>query len=59
MRGFAGFLFVLLAAAGIGPARAAPGFLDRTFGEGFGYVRFADATSAVKDTGSTVAVQAI
>ena len=58
MRGFAGLLLlVLLAAAGVGSAHAAPGFLDRTFGEGFGYVRFADATSAVMDTGSTVAVQ--
>ena len=37
---------------------AAPGLLDRSFGSGFGYVRYADATSAVPDTGSGVAVQA-
>src|SRR5436190_1180232 len=46
---------ILLAAA---PLRAAPGFLDRSFGAGFGYVRFAESTGAVGDAGSAVAVQA-
>lgn len=36
---------------------AAPGFLDRSFGAGFGYVRYADTTAAVEDTGAGVAVQ--
>ena len=36
---------------------AAPGFLDRSFGAGFGYVRYADSTAAVADTGAGVAVQ--
>ena len=58
MRSFAGLFLVFLAAAGFGSAQAAPGFLDRTFGDGFGYVRFADATSAATDTGSAIAVQA-
>src|SRR5436190_15187357 len=40
------------------PAQSAPGFLDRSFGSGFGYVRFADSTAAVPDAGYAVAVQA-
>ena len=40
-----------------GAAQSAPGLLDRTFGGGFGYVRYGDTTAAVPDTGSTVAIQ--
>ncbi|MEO8133151.1 MAG: hypothetical protein ABI831_04145 [Betaproteobacteria bacterium] len=40
------------------PLLAAPGFLDRSFGAGFGYVRYGDSTTAVPDQGSGVAVQA-
>lgn len=36
---------------------AAPGFLDRSFGAGFGYVRYADSTAVVNDAGAGVAVQ--
>ena len=57
MRGFAILTLLVLSFAGVRPASAAPGFLDRTFGGGFGYVRFSDVTTAVPDTGSAVAVQ--
>jgi uncharacterized delta-60 repeat protein len=36
---------------------AAPGALDRSFGAGFGYVRYADSTAAIEDTGAGIAVQ--
>ena len=36
---------------------AAPGILDRSFGAGFGYVRYADSTAAVPDSAAGVAVQ--
>ena len=49
------FLALLLAAV---PSLAAPGFLDRSFGAGFGYVRYADTTAAVADAGAAIAVQA-
>ena len=49
-------LFALLAMFAAG-SRAAPGFPDLGFGAGFGYVRYADATAVVPDTGAGVAVQ--
>src|SRR5438105_14790589 len=36
---------------------AAPGTLDRSFGAGFGYVRYADSTMTVEDNGLGIAVQ--
>ena len=61
MRGFTLFfalLSTLLLAGPVSNAAAAPGFLDRSFGAGFGYVRYADTTAAVADVGAAVAVQA-
>ncbi|MBK7469460.1 MAG: hypothetical protein IPI73_01360 [Betaproteobacteria bacterium] len=49
-------IFSLLATLGA-DLFAAPGFLDRGFGAGFGYVRYADSTAAVPDWGAGVAVQ--
>jgi uncharacterized delta-60 repeat protein len=46
---------LLSLSAGLG---AAPGVLDRSFGAGFGYVRYADATATVPDQGWAAAVQA-
>ncbi|MEP6701682.1 MAG: hypothetical protein ABJB04_01750 [Betaproteobacteria bacterium] len=58
MHGFFRFLGVI-SMLGIccGEALAAPGSLDRSFGAGFGYVRYADSANAIEDNGLGVATQ--
>src|SRR4051812_10437991 len=52
---FCGLVPLLMSLAA--PLLAAPGFLDRSFGTGFGYVRYGESTAAVPDQGMGVAVQ--
>ena len=59
MRRLLSFLAPFLLATGLsGPLAAAPGALDRSFGAGFGYIRYADSTNTVNDQGLGVAAQA-
>jgi uncharacterized delta-60 repeat protein len=59
MRRLLSFLALFFIATGPSASlAAAPGALDRSFGAGFGYIRYADSTNTVSDQGLGVAAQA-